>query len=170
METTEHITESYIRYVKNWLTMPNIKCANGNEIDIIAYDSQKNIFYHIECGVTFMSHWALKSKPLKSEYNPKTKKYSRRNSVDFFVDKKFNHKNVKEKLKELKFKNTRNIIVCWKVKDNQVINYAKSKKVEIWQMKDFIGKFSEDLKLDNKYYVDDIVRTIQLVKKSEKEV
>ncbi len=42
METTEHITESYIRYVKKGYTNSNIKCKGGKEIDIIAIDLDGN--------------------------------------------------------------------------------------------------------------------------------
>ncbi len=33
METTEKIVEAYVRYVKGWATIPNIKCPGQNEID-----------------------------------------------------------------------------------------------------------------------------------------
>ena len=36
METTEKIVEAYVRYVKGWATIPNIKCPGQNEIDILA--------------------------------------------------------------------------------------------------------------------------------------
>ena len=68
METTEHITESYIRYVKKWFTNSNIKCKGGKEIDIIAIDSNENR-YHIECGVTHKKSFALKSKPSEGLFN-----------------------------------------------------------------------------------------------------
>ncbi|MFP5260339.1 MAG: hypothetical protein ACLGJB_00355 [Blastocatellia bacterium] len=36
METTEKIVESYCRYVKQWFTIPNIKCKGQYEIDLLA--------------------------------------------------------------------------------------------------------------------------------------
>ena len=45
METTEKIVEAYCRYVKNWFTLPNIKCEGQFEIDLLAIDitSPENI-------------------------------------------------------------------------------------------------------------------------------
>lgn len=37
-ETTERIVESYVRYVKGWATIPNIKCEGQYEIDLLAID------------------------------------------------------------------------------------------------------------------------------------
>jgi hypothetical protein len=34
METTEKIVEAYVRYVKRWATIPNIKCDGQFEIDL----------------------------------------------------------------------------------------------------------------------------------------
>src|SRR5438874_13037332 len=39
METTEKIVESYCRYVKQWFTIPNIKCRGQYEIDLLAVDT-----------------------------------------------------------------------------------------------------------------------------------
>ena len=38
METTERIVEAYVRYVKGWATIPNIKCERNREIDLLAID------------------------------------------------------------------------------------------------------------------------------------
>jgi len=36
METTEKIVEAYLRYVKGWATIPNLRCAGQKEIDLFA--------------------------------------------------------------------------------------------------------------------------------------
>ena len=36
METTEKIVEAYVRYVKRWATIPNIRCDGQYEIDLLA--------------------------------------------------------------------------------------------------------------------------------------
>lgn len=36
METTETIVEAYVRYIKGWATIPNIKCSSQLEIDLLA--------------------------------------------------------------------------------------------------------------------------------------
>ena len=38
METTEKIVESYCRYVKQWFTIPNIKCEGQYEVDLLAVE------------------------------------------------------------------------------------------------------------------------------------
>jgi len=51
-ETTERIVESYVRYVKGWATIPNIKCEGQYEIDLLAIDPVSGDRYHIESGVS----------------------------------------------------------------------------------------------------------------------
>jgi hypothetical protein len=38
METTEKIVEAYVRYIKGWATIPNIRCEGQHEIDLMAID------------------------------------------------------------------------------------------------------------------------------------
>ena len=42
METTERIVEAYVRYIKGWATIPNIKCPGQYEIDPFGTDGQKS--------------------------------------------------------------------------------------------------------------------------------
>jgi hypothetical protein len=56
METTEKIVESYVRYVRGWATIPNIKCPGQYEIDLLAIDPVNLDRYHIESGVPFLAH------------------------------------------------------------------------------------------------------------------
>lgn len=61
METTEKIVEAYVRYVKGWFTIPNIKCDGQMEIDLLAVDasSPKGIKrYHIESGVSISGSYS----------------------------------------------------------------------------------------------------------------
>jgi hypothetical protein len=52
METTEKIVEAYVRYVKRWATIPNIRCDGQYEIDLLAIDPVSLGRYHIETGVS----------------------------------------------------------------------------------------------------------------------
>lgn len=52
METTEKIVEAYVRYVKRWATIPNIRCDGQFEIDLLAIDPVTLKRYHIETGVS----------------------------------------------------------------------------------------------------------------------
>src|SRR6266704_3242297 len=60
METTEKIVESYCRYVKQWFTIPNIKCKGQYEIDLLAVDttSRRIKRYHVECGVSISGSYS----------------------------------------------------------------------------------------------------------------
>lgn len=52
METTEKIVEAYVRYLKGWATIPNIKCSGQYEIDLLAIDPKSGERFHIESGVS----------------------------------------------------------------------------------------------------------------------
>ena len=71
METTEKIVESYCRYVKQWFTIPNIKCEGQYEVDLLAVDTtspNKLGRYHIECGVSISGSYSkLTAKPFSTE-------------------------------------------------------------------------------------------------------
>jgi len=52
METTERIVEAYVRYIRGWATLPNIRCEGQMEIDLLAIDLVSLDRYHIESGVS----------------------------------------------------------------------------------------------------------------------
>ncbi|MCK4305005.1 MAG: hypothetical protein KAY24_12275 [Candidatus Eisenbacteria sp.] len=71
METTEKIVEAYVRYVKGWFTLPNIKCEGQYEIDLLAVDSSKTRGlrrYHIESGISISGSYSqLTKKPYSAK-------------------------------------------------------------------------------------------------------
>ena len=169
METTEHIVESYVRFVKKWFTISNIKAKGGKEIDLLAIDKDGNR-YHIESGVTHLKSWGLISKPSKDDFitvKKKTKEvtqWRRRNSVDFFRKEKFGNSKVLEKLREFGFSGNKykKIIVTWGVAEPDVHEYAKKHGIEVWELKNKLKELIDEIGLT--YYSDDILRTLQLVK------
>ncbi len=50
MHPNEHLVEQYVRIVKKWFTMTNIKFGNNREIDILAMDVLGNA-YQIEVDI-----------------------------------------------------------------------------------------------------------------------
>lgn len=52
METTERIVEAYVRYVKGWATIPNLRCEGQKEIDLFAIDPVTDERWHIETSVS----------------------------------------------------------------------------------------------------------------------
>src|SRR5260370_40290920 len=110
METTEKIVESYCRYVRNWLTIPNIRCHGQYEIDLLAVDTtnhRKLTRYHIECGVSISSGF---SKLNAKEFSPDLLKDrvqgpGQRRTLGFFEERKFNVPEVREQLAKYGFVN-----------------------------------------------------------------
>ena len=170
IETTEHIVESYVRHYLRWFTNSNIKAKGNKEIDILAVDSLGNRYW-IECGVTHKKSWALKSRATEKDFQGIERKHGmkmawrHKNSVDYFIKHKFDDSRTQERLKDFGFKkgNYQKIVVCWQVKDKEVIEYAKKHGIEIWLLKEKMKDFMQDI--GESYYNDDILRTLQLVRK-----
>src|SRR5205814_9791001 len=94
METTERIVESYCRYVKQWFTIPNIKCKGQFEIDLLAVDTtnpEKLGRYHIESGVSISGSYSkLTAKPYsKEQAKIRVKQAEQRRTIGFFIERKF---------------------------------------------------------------------------------
>ncbi len=103
METTEKIVESYCRYVKGWLTLPNIKCKGQYEIDLLAVDAKspkKLERYHIESGVSISGSYSkLTNKDFSTEdLKIRVKQAGQRRSLGYFVHRKFDLPEVKTEL------------------------------------------------------------------------
>src|SRR5262245_42782484 len=104
METTEKIVESYCRYVKQWFTIPNIKCEGQYEVDLLAVDTtspKKLKRYHIECGVSISGSYSkLTAKPFSTEQlRIRVQQAGQRRTFGFFIERKFEQKEVEAELK-----------------------------------------------------------------------
>src|ERR1035437_9672173 len=103
METTEKIVEAYVRYVKHWATILNIRCDGQREIDLLAIDPVRLARYHIETSVS--GSWVY-SKLTDNEFDPDlmhTRKAKMRRTLGYFIERKLGPKPVIEKLKEFGF-------------------------------------------------------------------
>ena len=91
METTERIVEAYVRYVKRWATIPNIKCEGQFEIDLLAIDPRSLNRYHIESGVSVSaSYRALTAKPYDPEdLKIRVKIAGTRRTLGYFIERKY---------------------------------------------------------------------------------
>ncbi|MGA2068735.1 MAG: hypothetical protein ABSG86_27450 [Thermoguttaceae bacterium] len=108
METTEKIVESYCRYVKQWFTIPNIRCAGQYEIDLLAVDTtspRQFRRYHIECGVSISGSYSkLTAKPFSTEQlRIRVQQAGQRRTVGYFIEHKFEQPMVLEELKKYGF-------------------------------------------------------------------
>ena len=148
METTEKIVEAYVRYVKGWFTIPNIKCQGQYEIDLLAVDvaHQKEIQrYHIESGVSISGSYSqLTNKPFSTDdLKKRVKQAGQRRTLGYFTERKFGSTSVVKKLKEFGFLpgSYTKIIVSWGW-DDKVPHDAKQAGVELWDFKNILNEIA----------------------------
>src|SRR3989442_202805 len=120
METTEKIVESYCRYVKQWFTIPNIKCKGQYEIDLLALDARspnKVLRYHVECGVSISGAYSkLTAKQFSTdELKIRVKAAGQRRTIGYFIHRKFEVPDVIDELRKYGFTpgNYQRVIVTW---------------------------------------------------------
>lgn len=174
METTERIVEAYVRYVKRWFTIPNIKCRGQYEIDLLAVDAPKTgriKRYHIESGVSISGSYSkLTNKPFStSALRTRVKQAGQRRTLGYFTQRKFGSSEILETLDEYGFKpgNYTKVIVSWGW-DSTVPAAAKSAGVELWDFQDILKEIAETCCDNRTYFTDDTMRTLQLMARATK--
>jgi hypothetical protein len=172
METTEKIVEAYVRYIKKWFTIPNIKCDGQMEIDLLAIDTSTTSRiqrYHIESGISISGSYSkLTCKPFSREdLKVRVKQAGQRRTLGYFTKRKFTDPNVLRKLKEYGFKpgNYRKVIVTWG-SEADVPAAAKRANVELWDFKDILHDIAKTAREGRTYFTDDTMRTLQLMVKA----
>lgn len=176
METTEKIVEAYVRYVKGWATIPNIKCPRQFEIDLLAIDPVTLDRYHIESMISISGSFSkLTTKP----YDPEKAKQrvhaaKQRRTLGYYTERKFGTPEVIQTLEKYGFEDGQytKIIVTWDVEDG-VIERARCQEIEIWQFPQLMAEIQDTIKHGREYYGDDTLRTLHLfdraLRKFEKE-
>lgn len=169
METTERIVEAYVRYVKGWFTIPNIKCQGQFEIDLLAVSatSDGNIRrYHIESGVSISGSYSpLTNKPFSTEdLKTRVKQAGQRRTLGYFTERKFGTPQVVKKLKEYGFRsgNYTKVIVSWGWHED-VPSAAQKMGVELWDFREILEEIAQACCADRTYFTDDTMRTLQLM-------
>lgn len=165
METTERIVEAYVRYVKGWATIPNVRCAGQNEIDLIAIDPVSLARYHIEVSISISQGFRkLTAKPFDREkVKERVHQASQRRTLGFFAERKFDAPTVLERLKKFGFgpgKYTR-IIVTWGW-DEGVAELAGEAGIQLWDFRDIIRDIAANIRGSREYFADDTLRTLNL--------
>ncbi len=168
METTEKIVESYCRYVRQWFTIPNIKCEGQYEVDLLAVDTSspnKLGRYHIECGVSISGSYSkLTAKPFSTEQlRIRVQQAGQRRTIGFFIERKFKPARVLAELKKYDFvpANYQRIIVTWgATEDAEVV--AKKNDILLWDVRDLVQEIADSSRDHKTYFTDDTARTIQL--------
>lgn len=167
METTEKIVESYCRYVKEWFTIPNIKCQGQYEVDLLAIDASQPTLkrYHIECGVSISSSYSkLTTKEFSTAFlKERVKAAGQRRTLDYFIHRKFNIPEVLEKIKDYGFEvgNYQRIIVTWDATAEARIE-AEKNGIVIWDLPNLLTDIADEHLQHRRYFTDDTARTIQL--------
>jgi len=165
METTEKIVEAYVRYVKKWATIPNIKCPGQYEIDLLAIDPVSLERYHIESGVSISGSYSkLTAKPYSEEdLKNRIKAAGQRRTIGYFAQRKFSAESVAEKLKEYGFMPDQysKIIVTWGWQDKAEIE-AERLQIQLWDFKAILKEIADSFRKDRTYFIDDTLRTLQL--------
>ena len=169
METTEKIVEAYVRYVKRWFTIPNIRCKGQMEIDLLAIDASGSPTiqrYHIESGVSISGGFSkLTNRPFSEEHlKDRVKQPSQRRTLGYFTSRKFSHLGVLETLRAYGFVpgNYSRIVVSWGWEDG-VAEAARSQGVELWDFRHLLLQVADSAGTDKTYFTDDTLRTLQLM-------
>ena len=165
METTEKIVEAYVRYIKGWATIPNIKCPGQYEIDLLAINLVTGDRYHIESGVSVSGNFSKLTTKTYSDELLKTrgKQAGQRRTLGYFVERKFAAPGVLARLVEYGFHPAgyTKVIVTWGWTPEAKLA-ATAAGIVLW---DFAALMSEMVTAfqDNKtYFTDDTMRTLHL--------
>ena len=172
METTEKIVESYCRYVKQWFTIPNIKCKGQYEIDLLAVDTtspRRLKRYHIESGVSISGSY---SKLTTKDFSPadlkiRVKQAGQRRSLGYFIQRKFNLPEVKAELRKYGFAdgNYSKVIVTWGWRP-EAEEVADREGILLWDFRTLLQEIADAYRDNKTYFTDDTARTIQLFARS----
>ncbi len=166
MRIEEKLVEEYVRQVKNWFTMSNIKCKNNKEIDLLAVDLDGSK-YHIEVTI-YVEGW-----PLEIEER------GRKNvvTVKWYSENKFLDKNVRKKIKEIFGTDDLNaykrIMVYWKIKKGismeEIKKEAEAHSIdEVWLLPNIVQELYTLIKEGKLKDNIDVLRMIKLVTEAQK--
>lgn len=169
METTEKIVEAYVRYVKGWATIPNIKCPGQYEIDLLAIDPRTGTRAHIESGVSISGGFSsLTTKPFsEADLKIRTKQAGQRRTLGYFLQRKFAAPEIIRTLQDYGFEpgTYSRIIVTW----NATIaakTEARHEGVELWYFPEMISEIAGAFRDKRTYFTDDTLRTLHLYAKA----
>jgi len=171
METTERIVEAYVRYVKGWATISNIRCPGQYEIDLLAIDPAKLARYHIETGVSISSAFSkLTGEPFSPEaLKQRVQGPQQRRTIGYFVQRKFGAQEVLHTLERYGFRDRdyAKIIVSWGWTD-EATQQADAVGIELWDFRDLMTEIVQAIKSEDCYFSDDIMRTLHLFSRRTK--
>jgi hypothetical protein len=165
MKTTEKIVEAYVRHVKRWATIPNVRCDGQFEIDLLAIDPVTLERYHIETSV---SGSQVYSKLTSKDFDPallkvRVQKAKMRRTLGYFVTHKFGTPAVVHKLAEYGFNqgSYRKVVVTWDWTPDAKVA-ADQNGIELWDFRKLMRDIAKSIRDSRSYFTDDTLRTINL--------
>jgi hypothetical protein len=160
METTEKIVEAYVRYVKRWATIPNVRCGGQFEIDLLAINPKTCERYHIETSISVSPGF---SKLTGIDFDRAGHKPTMRRTVGYFINQKFKPPAVIQKLSEYGFvdKNYTKVIATWDATE-EAKAAAVGADIELWNFREMMQDIARSIKGEPSYFTDDTLRTIGL--------
>jgi len=165
METTEKIVEAYVRYVREWATIPNVRCEGQYEIDLLAIDPVKLDRYHIETSVSGSAAFSkLTAKPFDPDFlKDRVKAATMRRTLGYFIQRKFNTPEIAARLLRLGFSPDahKKVVVTWGW-TAEAKSEADAAKVELWDFRNIVRQIADAVRFKTAYFTDDTLRTIQL--------
>ncbi len=169
METTEKIVEAYVRYVKGWATIPNIKCPGQYEIDLLAINPATLERYHIETGISISGGFSkLTNEPYSDEdLKVRVKQAGQRRTIGYFALRKFSAPDICETLSKygLTPGSYKKVVVSWGWTEDAA-KAAIEQCIELWDFRKIVVEIANASQDKRSYYTDDTMRTIQLFAKS----
>jgi hypothetical protein len=166
-ETTEKIVESYVRYVKGWATISNIKCPDQHEIDLLAINPKSLERYHIESSVSLPGTGF--SKLTNGTFDREQMKVSskaptQQRTIGFFIERKFGADGIVNTLAAYGFipGNYHKIVVTWDC-EPEAKETAKQNGIEVWEFPDLLDEIVAMVGHGKQYVMDDTIRTLQML-------
>lgn len=148
--------EKYFQEIKGCFTVTNVRCEGSKEIDLLAMDPRTSRKFHVESRVA--TKFILNRKATHRKNGSSLK-----NGVDYFMDEKFDHPHVKERVREIFGEaNYEKVLVVWDVSDLSIVNWAKQKfDLDIWFIDDLLEELMDKVKTLGSR--DDILRVVELL-------
>ncbi|HEV2161440.1 MAG TPA: hypothetical protein VGR52_04285 [Stellaceae bacterium] len=165
METTEKIVEAYVRHVKGWATIANVRCDKQFEIDLLAIDPKTLSRYHIETSVSGSQAYAkLTAKNFDAALlKVRVQKPKMRRTIGYFIQNKFGPTEIVSKLRSYGFTpgDYEKVIVTWGWTP-EAKQAADSAGIKLWDFRDIMRQIAHSIHDKRSYFSDDTLRTINL--------
>lgn len=160
MEAEVHLVERWLQS-KNYFTMTNVLAKGRKELDLIAVDASGKDRIHVEVRCASLFY-------LKVKQSLRADGSSMKNGVDYFVNEKFDHPNVKAKLEEIwgDLPYRKMLVVCRY--DIDAFTTARNVGIELVMVNEILNELIEVVKVKHGQR-DDVMRMLEFVYLGQKD-